>query len=96
MIISKTTYQKDDVVSIKMSNGDELVARFESDESDHYVIKNPMAITIANNGIGMMPWLFLADGKSIKLNKSHVLCLAPTRKEAASQYMQSTTGLTLI
>lgn len=95
MMITKPAFQKEDVISLKMSNGDELVARYESDDADCYVIKSPMALTMTNSGIGMMPWLFLAETRSIKLNKSHVLCVAATRKEAAAQYMQSTTGLTL-
>lgn len=96
MIISKPTYQKDDVISIKLSNGDELVARFESEETEFYQIKNPMAITISNNGIGMVPWCFLADAKSVKLYKSHVLFVSLTRKDAANQYIKSTTGISLL
>lgn len=96
MIITKTAYQKDDVVSIKMSNGDELVARYESEDTEFYYFKNPMSIAFSNNGVGMMPWLFLAESKTVKLNKSHVLCIAPTRKDAANQYIQSTTGITML
>jgi hypothetical protein len=47
-------------------------------------------------GVGMVPYLFtVSQDKIIDLNKSTVTVCVPTMKEAADQYIQSTTGIKL-
>lgn len=84
-----------DVVSVKLTNGDELIARFESETSDEITIYKPLAITIGAQGLGMMPWMFLGDKDIITIKKAHVFVVVPSKKDAADQYMQGTTGIAL-
>lgn len=84
-----------DVVSIKLINGDEIIARFESETSDEVKIDRPLALTMSGQGLGMIPWIFLGDKNLITLKKSHVFCVVPSKKDAADQYMQGTTGIAL-
>lgn len=84
-----------DVVSLKLLNGDEIIARFESETLDEIKIEKPLALTMSSGGLGMIPWLFLGDKNVITLKKSHVFCMVPSKKDAADQYMQGTTGIAL-
>ena len=84
-----------DVVSLKLLNGDEIIARFESETLDEIKIEKPLALTMSGQGLGMIPWLFLGDKNVITLKKSHVFCMVPSKKDAADQYMQGTTGIAL-
>ena len=94
MLIDKK-FSNGDVVSLKLINGDELIARFESETVEEITIDRPLAVTIGRDGLGMMPWLFLGVKDSITLKKSHIFVTSPSQKDAADQYMQGTTGIAL-
>lgn len=84
-----------DVVSIKLVNGDELIARFESETSEVLKISKPLAIVPGAQGLGMMAWMFLGDRDTFTLKQSHVFAMVPSKKDAADQYLQGTTGIAL-
>ena len=84
-----------DVVSLKLINGDEIIARLESDDTNSISITKPLAITASPQGLGMIPWIFLGSKETITLKKDHVFAMVPSKKEAADQYMQGTTGIAL-
>jgi hypothetical protein len=84
-----------DVVSLKIVNGDELIARYESETADEIKINRPLALSAGPQGLGMMPWIFLGDKETISIKKSHVFVMVPSKKEASDQYMQGTTGIAL-
>ena len=84
-----------DVVSLKIINGDELIARFEKEDTDSITIDRPLALTMGTQGLGMIPWLFLGDRNVVTLKKSHVFCMVPSKKDAADQYLSGTTGIAL-
>jgi hypothetical protein len=84
------------VVSIKIINGDEIIARYESEDTDTVTINKPLALTMGAQGLGMIPWVFLGDADTVTLQKSHVFFVIPSKKDAADQYMQGTTGIALV
>ena len=84
-----------DVVSLKLINGDEIIARLESDDDKGITITKPLAITAGPQGLGMIPWVFLGNKETFTLKKEHVFVMVPSKKEAADQYMQGTTGIAL-
>jgi hypothetical protein len=43
----------------------------------------------------MIPFLFLGDKDTVTLKQSHILAMSPSKKDAADQYMQGTTGIAL-
>jgi hypothetical protein len=83
------------VVSIKIINGDEIIARYENEDSDTVTINRPLALTMGQGGLGMIPWVFLGDSETITLQKSHLFFVIPSKKDAADQYLQGTTGIAL-
>lgn len=95
MLINKGL-SKGDVVSLKLTNGDELIARFEDETNDDITICKPLAITAGPQGLGMMPWIFLGDKETITIKKMHVFATVPSKKDASDQYMQGTTGIALV
>jgi hypothetical protein len=84
-----------DVVSIKLINGDEIIARLESETAEEIKINRPLALTMSGGGLGMIPWIFLGNKETITLKKDHYFVMVPSKKEAADQYMQGTTGIAL-
>jgi hypothetical protein len=94
MLLSKPI-AKGDVVSIKLINGDEIIARLESEEATGITIDRPLALTMSGGGLGMIPWIFLGDKSIITLKHEHVFVMVPSKKDAADQYMQGTTSIAL-
>jgi hypothetical protein len=83
------------VVSMKLVNGDEIIARYESEDDRTITINRPLALTMGANGLGMIPWLFLGDTETFSLKREHVFVMVMSKKEAADQYLTGTTGIAL-
>jgi len=83
-----------EVVTIKLTSGEELIASLV-EETDKYIkVSKPRVLTAAQGGIGMAPYLFTVDqDKTIKLAASTVVVLEATEKESASSYTKATTGI---
>lgn len=94
MLINKG-FSTGDIVSIKLINGDEIIARFEEETTDEVTITKPLALTLGGGGLGMIPWMFLGSKETISIKKTHMFVMVPSKKDAASQYMEGTTGIAL-
>lgn len=85
-----------EIVSLKIANGDELIARFDEETNDTIKISKPLAITMSAQGLGMIPWIFLGEAETVTLQKVHVFATVLSKKDAADQYRQSTTGIAML
>ena len=81
-------------VTIKTTGGDEVVARFVSEDDKTITVSKPMALVASQQGMGLAPFAFTIpmEGK-IKLYKTAVVFMAKTEEQMASQYMASTSGI---
>lgn len=87
--------QAGDVVSLKLINGDEIIARLEADDQHGITISKALAITVGPQGLGMIPWLFLGAKDTLTIKRDHIFAMVASKKEAADQYLQGTTGIAL-
>jgi len=86
-----------EVVTLKLTSGEELVARLDDENQTHYKLSRPMVIGMGQQGPGLMPYLFTVHpDKVVPLLKSTVTVAVSTDKEFADQYLQSTTGIKLL
>lgn len=95
MLISKG-FTTGDVVTIKLINGDEIIARFESEDSDMITLNRPLALTMSKDGLGMIPWVFLGEDSRVTLEKKNTFFIVASKKEASKQYLEGTTGISLV
>ena len=91
----KKDFSNGDVVSIKLINGDEIIARLEKDDNNGITINKPLALTMSGGGLGMIPWVFLGDKDTMTLKREHVFVMVTSKKDAAKQYLEGTTGIAL-
>jgi hypothetical protein len=95
MFISKG-FAEGEVVTLKLTSGEELVAKLVEDGPLYYKLKNPQVIGMGPKGPGLMPYLFTVNpDKEIKLQKSTVTVAEPTDEQFAKQFIESTTGIAL-
>ena len=87
-------YEKDTIVSFKIVNGDEIVAKVVEETDDGYVITKPTTVMPSQQGLGLLQSLFTSDlNKSITLSKTHVMMHAPTVEDVRNHYIKTTTGI---
>lgn len=85
-----------EVVTIKLTSGEEILGRLVEDTDKYVKIGRPLVLTATEQGIGMVPYLFTVDPKKdVKINKP-ISVLEPTEAAAAKQYIQSTTTIAMI
>ena len=95
MLIDKGV-SEGEVVTFKLTSGEELVAKLIEDGAAYYKLSRPMVIGMGQQGPGLMPYLFTVHpDKEVKLNKNVVAMAEATDKQFANQFLQSTTGIQL-
>jgi hypothetical protein len=95
MLISKGI-TAGEIVTIKTTAGEEIVAKLVEDTPTGVVVKKPLCLTATKDGVGLVPFLFTTDSDiDVTINKNAVMVLAPTMKDAADTYIQQTTGIKL-
>ena len=86
-----------EVITLKLTSGEEIVAKLVEDGPAYYKLSRPMVIGMGQQGPGLMPYLFtVSPDKEIKLQKSTVTVAEATDKTFADQFIQSTTGIKLV
>jgi hypothetical protein len=85
-----------EIVTIKTTAGEEIVAKLVEDGTLGVKVNKPLCLTATKDGIGLVPFLFTTDPDAeITINKSTIMVLAPTVKDAATRYTEQTTGIKL-
>ena len=86
-----------EVVTLKLTSGEEIVAKLAEETDSYYKLSRPMVIGMGEKGPGLMPYLFTVNPeKEVKLSKITVTVAEATDKAFANQFIQSTTGIKLV
>jgi hypothetical protein len=95
MLIDKGVCEGE-VITLKLTSGEEIVAKLVEDGATYYKLSRPMVIGMGQQGPGLMPYLFtVSPDKDIKISKVTVTVAEATDKSFADQFIQSTTGIAL-
>jgi hypothetical protein len=95
MLISKGVTEGE-VITLKLTSGEEIVAKLVEDGAAYYKLKNPQVIGMGPKGPGLMPYLFtVSPDTEVKLQKSTVTVAEATDAQFAKQFIESTTGIAL-
>jgi hypothetical protein len=95
MLIQKGVVEGE-VITLKLTSGEEIVAKLVEDGPVYYKLNRPMVIGMGQKGPGLMPYLFtVSPEKDVKLQKSTVTVAEPTDEAFAKQFLESTTGIAL-
>jgi|TARA_B110000263_G_C14877706_1_gene315924 small nuclear ribonucleoprotein (snRNP)-like protein len=93
-VLIETNYKVNDVVTIKLKSGEELVGRLE-EENEHMVkVSTPLTIVATEKGIGLQQFLFTADvDKSYTIKHEAITLLTITNENFADAYRKQTSSL---
>ena len=66
------------IITVKLNSGEELVARFESDDGDTLDITKVRTVAHGQEGLGIIPWMMTSQSNTISINKSTVVAYTTT------------------
>lgn len=87
-------YRTGDIVSFKLSSGEEILGRLEEEGDKNFTVLKPMVLIMGQQGLGLAPFMFsVSPNAKFTLRKGSVSCVAKTEEEIAKQYTAQTTGI---
>lgn len=93
-MIIEAPYAVGDVVSLKLSSGEELIARLTTEDNTHVTLTKPLTLVATEQGVAFAPFMFtISPETKIKVKINNVTCIVKTAKDAADTYIKQTSGL---
>lgn len=96
MLLNKT-YNQGDVVTFKLTNGEEMIARYQGETLTEYQVTKPVTLVPnpASGSLGMIPSMFSVELNTVTINlqKNAVAMSAFARKEVSDEYTRGTSGI---
>ena len=85
-----------DVVTFKLISGEEVIARFESEDDSSLYISKPVTLAGNNQGMGFVPWMISSLPERIKLNRNTLITFGHTQEQIAKAYIEATSSIKLV
>lgn len=90
----KIDLSKDEIYTIKLTSGEELVAKVLSVTDQWIQVSNPLSVAPGPQGMALMPAMFTQEPRAEpQINISTVTMFAVTDGAVKSKYLEATTGL---
>jgi len=85
----------DEIYTLKLSSGEEIIAKIVSDSEDDYEVVHPIMVVVSQHGLQLMPGLFTNNNDEfVTINKGSCVMLGITREDIKSKWIEATTGIT--
>jgi hypothetical protein len=93
-MLIETAIKDGDIVSFKLSSGEEIVARLKSQDDKSYTLLKPMVLIMQQQGMGLAPFMFsVSPDAKFNIQASSVSCVAKTEQDIAKQYTATTSNI---
>ena len=92
MLISK--FKKGDVITIKLTSAEEVIAEVLEDNEEDIVVKKPMTLVISSKGMGLQPYMITPEiQERLHFHKQNIFAMTKTAKDFTDGYLQQTSGI---
>ena len=93
-----SNYKKNDIISIKLSTGEEVVGRFSASNETSVNVVKPTVLTLnpQSGQVMIIPWVMSIDVHSsepVEIKNSQVVALGKPSKGIADVYLQGSSGI---
>ena len=87
-------FKINEIQTIKISNGDEIVAKIGSIDDTSITVFNPLTVIPGAQGIQLLPSLFTANLDSpVTINISNIAMIADARDQVRDSFIEATSGI---
>lgn len=96
MLFEKSRFSANDVVTLKLISGEEVLGKFISEDMMSISLSRVLMIAMTAKGPAMAPILMTVDpDKDLTFQKSAVSIITSSDSEIAAQYTTQTTGIAI-
>jgi len=88
--------KKNDIVTLKLLTGEEVIACFENEKDGEITISKPLVIAANGEGMGLIPWVMSAMPTSMPIAANAIIASMPTADDVAKQYTEITSSIKLV
>lgn len=94
-MLIETPVKLNDIVTVKMVGGDEVIGKLLNEHTDQYVeLSKPLVVMMGQQGFGLAPYILTANpDTAAKLDRRHIVSYVKTFDQVAKEYIRQTTGL---
>lgn len=88
--------KKDDIVTVVLINGAEVIGRFVEEKDNTLVINKPRMVQVTQEGMAMVPGICMTGEEpkgDFQFNRSGVLFVINTVEQLATQYSSMTSSI---
>jgi hypothetical protein len=83
-----------EVVSCRLTTGEELVGTLKTEADDSVELTKPLIVGRSESGFGLMPYMMTVSPEAtVKIKQSHIMTLAKTNEEISKGYKQQTSDI---
>ena len=92
MLISK--FKKGDVITIKLTSAEELIAEVVEDNEEDIVVKRPMTFIVCSKCMGLQPYMITPElQERLHFHKQNIFAMSKTAKDFSDGYLGQTSGI---
>jgi hypothetical protein len=87
-------FKEDEIYSIKIANGDEVVGKVKKVSTSSIELHSPLTVVPMREGIQLVPSLFTTElHADVVLNINSVVMVGEARDSIKDSYIEATTGI---
>lgn len=98
MLVNKETkIHENDIISVKMKSGEELLGKLVELRDSELVIQNPLILIVTENNQLNAGAMFISQEKTtvVRLNRDSIIGYCKTSDNLKNQYIQMNSGIDL-
>lgn len=95
-MLIEAPYSTGDVVSVRLSSGEEIVGTLLEENEKIIKLKKPLSAIMSEKGLAMIPFMMTVNPDTdLTISRNQIMIIAKSHKDVADHFIESTTGITL-
>ncbi|NBR61451.1 MAG: hypothetical protein EBT86_07340 [Actinobacteria bacterium] len=95
-MLIKKSFTTNDVVSLKISSGEEVIARFIGEDKEYFHVTKPNVLMMNQQGMGMVPFMITSNpDQDYAIAKQNIIAISFTDNDVGKLYLSKTSGIAL-
>ena len=92
-MLKQKRYEENDIVTVVLTGGQELLGKFISESGDYFIIKKPLTLMYGQK-ISFQPFTVTGDSEGeVVLHRDKIVSVLQTNKETTKAYTAATSGI---